>query len=231
MGFVENFRNIKAAAGEDFANASPMQKLALGSTAALLAIDIPAHEAIIGMSAGHMYSETDNPIAAGLAGGTASLLVESTLSAGTAISVHAFPKAVDKYRETYLDENEAYIQQEVGSKKEDAAFALAFGSAPLVVKKHANNDHETVSQDLRTGLKAAGFLGAFNTALVSGIAGIAYAGDKLGAESQADTMIAVAKNPLPYLGLFAITHTIKRRKRRHLINEQHAVQTALPEEA
>lgn len=219
MSFRQNLSSIREAAAVDMQEASLGQKISLGATAMLLAIDIPGHEAILGMSASYAYeSSHHNPLYSGLAAGAASFAVELGLSQGAATSANSFPEAVKAYRKAFL-EDKGIEDQPTLTAKDDAFFALAFGAAPLVVKKHtqAAQTEEKVSsvkRDRLVGLKGAAFLGAFNTTLAVGVTGIALAGEAMGAEAASAVVIDVAKNPLTYLGLFAAQKIISRRSKR-----------------
>jgi len=218
---LQNVRDIWRASREDIGETNIVQRLAMTATTAAFLADIPLHEAALGMTAGWTYSETHNPLIAGAAMGATSFVIESGISSGTAITVNGLPKAVDTYQEKYLEGKTkgkaSYDDDEVGSFKDDAVFALAFGSGPLVVKKHMAREQESeersVGQDVRVGVRAAGFLGVFNTALAGGVTAVAWGGEKLDVSEVSDVIIDVARSPFTYIGLFGLRYGVKRIKR------------------
>jgi hypothetical protein len=85
--WLDDLRAIRKAAKDDLQTASAVHRVAFWSTACLFLIDIPAHEAILGLIGGNVFRTTKSPLWTGVVVGGTSLALETLLSSGVSANL------------------------------------------------------------------------------------------------------------------------------------------------
>jgi len=221
MKWWTDLRAIGRAARVDLGDTTRLHLVVFALTMALFLIDIPAHEAILGIIGGHVYAATSNPLWVGASIGVTSLCIELALSTGVALNLRFFRTATNEWQERFFDDDVIVAAPETTTAPgrfadaiDSSVLALGLGSSAVVLKVHGHAEHPSLAEDLRTSRRFALVLGVFNFCLGAAVSGAAELGRMLGWPVLADVVIRVATNPLTYVTLLVVRQALKVRARR-----------------
>lgn len=221
MKWWADLRAIGRAARVDLRDTTRLHLVVFALTMGLFLVDIPAHEAILGIIGGHVYAATSNPLWVGASIGATSLGIELLLSAGVALNLRFFRTATNEWQTRFFDEDVIAGTPETTTAPgrfadaiDSSVLALGLGSSAVVLKVHGHAESPSLAEDLQTGRRFALVLGVFNFCLGAAVSGAAELGRMLGWPVLADALIRVATNPLTYVALLVVRQVLKVRSRR-----------------
>lgn len=173
----------------------------------------PANEAIRACVGANIFDYTGNPLLVGAGVGVATMAIEglSSLSIGAALQdEHGM---VNRFKHMIKRGQSENMPAPNSSAVSDTAVMLGIGAGALVVKRHFEEPDRNLAKDVRTSVKASGFIAGFS----GGVAGLASGGlsyaSSVGLEKPAEIMINVLADGRTYIGLLgaaAITSVIKK---------------------
>jgi hypothetical protein len=213
--FIQNDRaeNILKLIGKELKGSHAKQKAVLGATACGLAFDWgPGSEWLlgaVGVTANNaLANSTDGWQIAGAAvmtgaiTGAVSAAEQSGLGVLMAKGVRTFPQSFKYWNDTRKIKHDK--ADEVVKNKGSISTAVTLGSSAVVIEENLKNPERKFSDDVKVAIGASAIIGTFNAGLVAGVSAGVQVLDKYGAEGVANFVEQAAKNPLTYLGIFAV---------------------------
>jgi hypothetical protein len=208
----------------ELADSSPFKRVSLAASMGALAFEWgTGNEALLSWMAANTYDISHNPIMTGVVVGVVSFVEQSGIGSLMANTISQFPKVAERIRQVTGNASSEASRPKPGIVNRFAG-AFVLGAAVEVVVDNARNER-TRSANIRHVLGSSALIGTGAAGLIAGASGLLALGEKVGYESQAQTVVDVASNPLTYVallgGLLAINKVKRmiRNRRNRGINE------------
>jgi hypothetical protein len=204
-----NLQEFTEVARTDLKEASRVKKVALAAIGAVVGVHESLMEVSLATTAAFAYENFGHqPLVAGGTMGALSVAVELAVGAGTAYGLHHFRNTAN-----FLERKRQKKAKKI-SKTDEAmntvALTMALGSPAIVARDFARHPEKSTGQLAKTGAKAAGALGAYNTVVGSVVSGGVRLTEALGSGNPiAEHAVTIAETPWTYVGAFALYKTSK----------------------
>ncbi len=219
MNWVTKLKSVWSAARIDLREANWIHLLAFWATVVIFAIDVPTHEALLGIIGGDVLRSTGSPLWVGLSVAFTSLAIETVMSAGISINLRYFARATKEWQRLFFGEPKpearsrntelTTLKSKALDALDNAVLAITLGPSVVVLKVHGHAHSRRLREDIRTGFLASVFVASFNFVLAASIAGAAVASKFLGFPLGSTILIDIATNPFTYVGLLIVRQIAK----------------------